>query len=390
MVADFLMVPLGEVIKQRQEFITINDVEPYKRCRVQLHSKGIVLRDIVSGSEIKTKKQQVCHAGEFLVAEIDAKVGGFGIVPNELDGAIVSSHYFLFQLDNRALDTCFLDFFIRTPSFRDQIKAKGSTNYAAIRPSDVYGYKIPLPSLDEQKRIVALIKKLIPRLEEASRLRQQLIRETDAILSSEIHRLFLNSPCPTAALEKVAEKIADINHAMPKSVEEGKKLVSPKDFTKNGIDFSNCKLISKEDFDKLRTKIQPQRGDVLFSRIGTIGEARLVTVDEEFIASYSIITIRPNLQICDPHYLVYMLQSQSILDQARRGVRSIAMPDLGISKIRKLLIPIPPIPEQRRIVAHLDDLQANIDTLKRFQTETATELDALLPSVLDKAFKGEL
>src|SRR5438067_8591625 len=103
------LVQLGQVIQHRKEFITIDDTAVYKRCRVQLHGKGIILRDSVTGSEIKTKEQQVCYAGEFLVAEIDAKVGGFGVVPEELDGAIVSSHYFLFTIDETQLDKHFLN-----------------------------------------------------------------------------------------------------------------------------------------------------------------------------------------------------------------------------------------------------------------------------------------
>lgn len=112
-------VALASAIQYRKEFIQIDDLANYKRCRVQLHAQGIVLRDIVSGVEIKTKKQQVCNSGEFLVAEIDAKVGGFGIVPEGLDQAIVSSHYFLFGIDQTKLDQQFLDFYIRTPAFRD-------------------------------------------------------------------------------------------------------------------------------------------------------------------------------------------------------------------------------------------------------------------------------
>lgn len=68
------IVPLGEVIEHRKEFIEIDDFTEYKRCRVQLHAKGIILRDIIQGIDIKTKQQQVCHTGEFLVAEIDAKL----------------------------------------------------------------------------------------------------------------------------------------------------------------------------------------------------------------------------------------------------------------------------------------------------------------------------
>jgi type I restriction enzyme, S subunit len=128
-----------------KEFIKIDDFQHYMRCRIQLHAKGIVLRDIIEGARIKTKEQQVCRAGEFLVAEIDAKVGGFGIVPENLDGAIVSSHYFLFEIDQETLDKGFLDYYIRTPTFRDQVSARGTTNYAANRPQQVLEYSIPLP-----------------------------------------------------------------------------------------------------------------------------------------------------------------------------------------------------------------------------------------------------
>src|SRR5438132_11234870 len=159
-------VRLGEVLRHRKEFITIDDLTNYKRPRVQLHVHGIVQRDEVPGALIKTKTQQLCHTGEFLVAEIDAKVGGFGIVPQSLNDSIVSSHYFLFVVDESKLDRRFLDFFIQTPVFREQVAAQGSTNYAAIRPSHVLGYEIPLPPLAEQQRVVARIEELSVEIDE--------------------------------------------------------------------------------------------------------------------------------------------------------------------------------------------------------------------------------
>jgi type I restriction enzyme, S subunit len=81
----------GAFLNHRKQFIQIEDTEEYKRARVQLHWKGIVLRDEVEGAIIKTKDQQIARQGELLVAEIDAKVGGVGLVPPELDRAIVSS-----------------------------------------------------------------------------------------------------------------------------------------------------------------------------------------------------------------------------------------------------------------------------------------------------------
>ena len=85
------IVPLEKVLRYRKEFIHISDLEKYKRCRVQCHVQGIVLRDLVEGTQIRTKNQQICKEGDFLVAEIDAKLGGFGIVPEELEGWTVRS-----------------------------------------------------------------------------------------------------------------------------------------------------------------------------------------------------------------------------------------------------------------------------------------------------------
>ena len=181
---DWSLTSLGKVIKHRKEFIEIDDTQKYKRCRVQCHAKGVVLRDIVQGSEIKTKKQQLCRTGEFLIAEIDAKMGGFGIVPESLDGAIVSSHYFLFEINEQLLDRSFFNFFIRTPFFFEQVAAQGSTNYAAIRPQEVLTYHIPLPPLDEQRRIVARIEELAAKVEEARGLRRQSIEEAEALIKS--------------------------------------------------------------------------------------------------------------------------------------------------------------------------------------------------------------
>lgn len=175
---------LADVLRHRKEFITIDDTQHYKRCRVQLHAKGVLLRDSVSGSDIKTKKQQVCRAGEFLVAEIDAKMGGFGLVPTELDGAVVSSHYFLFEPDESCLDARYLDHYCRTQRFRTQVEAQGSTNYAAIRPSDVLAYTIPLPPLSEQQAIVARLDALAEKSRQVEAHLDAVERDSAALLLS--------------------------------------------------------------------------------------------------------------------------------------------------------------------------------------------------------------
>ena len=95
-------------------------------------------------------------------------------MPDELDGAIVSSHYFLFEIDTTRLDRNFLGYFARTPTFREQVAAQGTTNYAAIRPGDVLGYHIPLPPLPEQQRLVARIDAIWSDLDTRTKLPRML------------------------------------------------------------------------------------------------------------------------------------------------------------------------------------------------------------------------
>ena len=204
------VVPLGEVLRHRKEFIQISDSTNYKRCRVQLHAQGIVLRDQIAGIDIKTKKQQVCQAGEFLVAEIDAKVGGYGIVPQDLNGAIVSSHYFLFGIDETKLDRTFLAYFIRTPAFAEQVTAQGSTNYAAIRPGHVLQYTLPLPGLAEQRRVVEYIDGIAAKLAEVRRLGDESSAKCAEICRSILRDGSNGPPTPTMMSELVTLREPDV------------------------------------------------------------------------------------------------------------------------------------------------------------------------------------
>lgn len=381
------LVPLGEVLCQRKEFIQIDDTETYKRCRVQLHAKGIVLRDIVAGSEIKTKKQQVCRASEFLVAEIDAKVGGFGIVPDELEGAIVSSHYFLFEIDAAKLERRFLDYFIRTPNFRDQVAAQGSTNYAAIRPKDVLGYILPLPPLAEQRRIVARIEALAGKIEEARVLLQQTLNECEAVLASVSDATF--KPKTNWSEARVKDFCEHPQYGFTESATTepvGPRFLRITDIQNGQVNWNAvpfCPCPNPEPY-LLR------KGDLVFARTGaTTGKSFVISdCPDAIFASYLIrLRVRHTLSV---EYLYRYFQTPSYWSQITDEKKGTGQPNVNGQKLSNIRVPVPPPEEQRRIISFLDELQAKVDPLKQLQAQTAAELDALLPSILDKAFKGEL
>lgn len=386
------LVPLGEVVTYRKEFIRISDLEAYKRCRIQLHAQGIVLRDIISGAEIKTKEQQVCRAGEFLVAEIDAKVGGFGIVPESLDGAIVSSHYFLFVLNEAILDRRFLDFFIRTPAFREQVSAQGSTNYAAIRPKDVLGYKMPLPPLSEQRRIVARIEELAAKIEKARGLRRLAMEEAEALWKSGAQKIFAS--VTPAGVKPLRELVTMRGGGTPSKANpffwEGSiPWVSPKDMKSRKINDAADHISEDALFNSPAKLLDP--GSVLIVVRGMILAHTVPSAVLQVPAAINqdMKALSPGEDLT-PEYLCSALwalndQLLALVEKSTHDTRKLETP-----KLLDFAIPVSPISEQNCTVAYLDALQAKVDALKRLQAETAAELDALLPSVLDKAFKGEL
>ena len=165
-------VLFSDIMVESKHTITINDKKEYKRLTVKLYGQGVVPRDIIRGSKIKTKEQKITKTNQFIVAELDAKFGAFGVVSKELENFIVSSHYFLFDLDTSKILPEYFDYVIRHGPYTEMIQphVKGTTNYAAIRPKHILQLKIPIPTISEQKRIlkkISIKKKNILKLEQA-------------------------------------------------------------------------------------------------------------------------------------------------------------------------------------------------------------------------------
>lgn len=388
MSVSFPKARLGSFLRHRKEFFTLDDTARYKRVRVQLHNQGIVLRDTVEGAELRTKKQQAVRVGDLLVAEIDAKVGGFGIVPAVLDGAIVSSHYFLYEIDEAKCLRGWLDAFIRSGGLEDQVRARGTTNYAAIRPEHVFEFEIPLTPVDEQRRIVARIEELAAKIEEAQRRRRQATGEIDPLLSSVLKHFLepvdgwqakLISACSTMSTGTTPPSHrddyygGDLQWYTPGDLEFSKRLGR------------SSRTVSDQAVIEGKVRIF-EPGTVLLVAIGaSLGKVGLAQM--QCSSNQQITGVKFSSEIL-PEYGFWWMRR--LYKDLRAAAPQATLPIINQRRIGQFEIAIPPIEVQRRIVSYLDDLQANVDAMKRLQADTAAELDALLPSVLDKAFNGEL
>ena len=137
-------------------------------------------------------------------------------------------------------------------------------------------------------------------------------------------------------------------------------------------------------------------GDVLVTRAGPRKRVAVVAAvrksEPRLTISDKLIRLRPDQNRVEPRFLELSLASPFSQEHLVNRKTGLADAQVNISQaiLRATPIAYPPIPEQRRIVAYLDDLQEKTNSLKALQAETSAELDALMPSILDKAFRGEL
>ena len=390
------MVRLGEVMRRSEEAIELQPDAEYRQITVKLWGKGVVLRGLLTGSQIAAPRQMVARRGQFILSRIDARNGALGIVPPELDQAIVTNDFPLFNVvENRLLPT-YLGWMCRTASFIEECKraSEGTTNRVRLQEDKFLAREIPLPPLAEQRRVVARIEELAAQIHEARILRHQAAEEAEALTGSNASELFLkcSKRQPIETLAEVRGGIQKGPHRAPGA--NPVRYLTVAHVHRNKILTNSPRYfeVSSEELERWRLL----RGDVLIiegnGSADQIGRTALFRGEiENCVHQNHVIRIRPDKQRVLPEFLNTFLNSpagqEAVQGQSRTssGLRS-----LSVGRIKSICVPVPPLPEQRRIVAELDALQAEMDALKRLQAETAAELDALLPAILDRAFKGEL
>lgn len=277
-----------------------------------------------------------------------------------------------------------------------------TTNISNMNFERCEALEVPLPPLPEQRRIADILDKA----DAIRRKRQEAIGQTydlrrvllleftgDAVsahVRSELHNTsnYLPKGFKWRRLDEVCDAICDIDHNMPKAVEKGVPFISPKDMPDNEeLCFDEVKYISNEDFHRLSRKIKPRRNDIIYSRIGArLGKARLVRVDFDFLPSYSCCTIRVKEEEVHPEYVTYYLDSIITRRQANLDTQSIAVPDLGLAKIKAFLIPVPSMEKQLQFVSQINVINSQISKMK----SAVSDANNLFNSLVQKAFRGEL
>lgn len=189
----------------------------------------------------------------------------------------------------------------------------------------------------------------------------------------------------------VTYKIGDVDHKMPKIVENGLPYLSTGNLRTDGsIDFNNAKIISRTDFDRLALKIKPEKGDIIFPRYGTIGRNILIDFDREFLVSYACAIIKNIKQLMNSKYVLYYSISPVIKKEIKRYVVQTTQANIGIASIEAFVFPLCSTEEQHQIVQEIESRLSVCDKVEQSIEESLEKAKALRQSILKKAFEGKL
>ena len=249
-------------------------------------------------------------------------------------------------------------------------------------------------SLTNQRRVVARIEELAAKIEEARGLRREAVEEADALFESAIGSTFKNSNAvEQKPLRNLVYKIgsgstpAGGRGSYPSS---GIPFIRSLNVRMRRFQWEGIAFIDKATHNSMRgTQVKPN--DVLLNITGaSIGRVACAPSDLiEANVNQHVAIIRP-IDTLNPRYLMYWLSQPTIQKFINDEQKGATRQGFTKAQIEAIEIPLHSSAQQLHIVAHLDELWSKVDSLKQLQNETSAELDALLPSILDKAFKGEL
>lgn len=286
-----------------------------------------------------------------------------------------------------SFDPKFISYYFRCPAFyREKAKYTHGFKVVEIKPSDIAKIPVPVPPLPEQQRIVAHLDSSFAKIDALKANAEKMVEEAKALFASALREAMTpKEGWEEKTLGEITE-VKDGTHESPKYVSEGIPFVTQKNITSNGFDLTNTKKITLEDHNRFYARSNVEFGDIIFSMIGANrGMCCIVNCQETF--SIKNVGLIKKGEKAEQMFLLYYLLSPFASIYVQNNSNGGAQEFIGLKGLRNFPIPLPPLPDQRRIVSHLDDLSAKVRQLEANFKKVSEECDALKQSILRETFE---
>lgn len=183
--------------------------------------------------------------------------------------------------------------------------------------------------------------------------------------------------------------ITDGSHFTPTYVDKGVPFLSVKNIRETAINFYDCRYITFEEHERLSKRCNPEKGDVLYTKVGTTGIAKSIDIEQEFSLFVSVALLKLTSEII-PEYLERVLNAPICKIQAEELTQGAANRNLVIKDLKTISFPLPPLSEQERIADYLSKKLTEVERLKKTLQEQLEAINQLPATLLSRAFRGEL
>lgn len=267
------------------------------------------------------------------------------------------------------------------------------TTFKELSSSNLKSVKIPLPPLEEQQRIVAVLDEAFEGLARARVHAEANLQNARALIEAGLGTAF--NPV-TAKLNgwdlSDLSSMAKLSYGYTtkaNSEPNGPKFLRITDIQDGTVDWDNVPFCSTppDDYERYRVK----SGDILFARTGaTTGKSYLMTDEIEAVAASYLIRLRLASMALKPEYLALFFQSDVYWETIRAGISGSTQGGFNASKLGELVVPVPPLAIQDVVISRLEEIQDQAARLTSTYFVKLQDLDDLRQSLLQKAFAGEL
>lgn len=372
-------VALGELLRRSDELAIIDHAAQYHEVTIRLWGKGIVSRGKVLGSNVVSVRR-VVRANQLILSRIDARNGAIGLVPPELDGAIVSNDFpsFIFN-DLGKCDPAFIGWLVRSALFIEICKAasEGTTNRVRLKEARFLKQEISLPPLAEQKKLVTHFDALTEKIRQIEEHLEAVERDAEHLLA-----LRFRDSISTAPLRQMAEIAPLIRREQSIELDGSYPELGIRSFGRGT--FHKPPLSGSDVGTKRLYRIEP--GDLIFSNVfaweGAIAIAQ--PKDAGRFGSHRFITCRANSELISAEFLhYYFLTDEGMLKIGEASPGGAGRNrTLGLEKLMAIDVPVPSLATLRAF----DLLQAEVVALRAKHAAIREANSALLPATLERVF----
>lgn len=289
---------------------------------------------------------------------------------------ITSNTTFVIKANESKIDKRLLPFVMLSEGFAEHSirNSKGSVN-PYINWKDIADYEFLLPPKDQQADLAELLWAMDEVIEKSNSMVENLKNYRDSIANrifSKNANEYLGdlpfnidpSKLKEYCLETVCDLITDGAHASPGTVDNGMPIATVENMRNTFIDVDSCRTISPEDFRSLvQNNCQPQIGDVLFSKDGTIGKTFVFNQNDSVVLLSSIAIIRTKKNQLNPEYCSLMLESPIFFTEIEKRKSGTALKRVVLKDIKKFKVLLPDIDTQKKVSAFICNINKKIEEL---------------------------